>query len=97
MKDFLTNSTFFYVFLTLITYQLGVALKNKFKMAIFNPLMISTIICITVLLIFKLDVASYRLIPPGLYIYDREQNFFPSCLHLLQSVLQFRSMNSSKN
>ncbi len=60
MKDFLTNSTFFYVFLTLITYQLGVALKNKFKMAIFNPLMISTIICIAVLLIFKLDVASYK-------------------------------------
>lgn len=60
MKDFLTSSTFFYVFLTLITYQLGMALKNKFKLAVFNPLMISTVLCIAVLLLFKIDVDDYK-------------------------------------
>lgn len=60
MKDFISNSTFFYVFLTLITYQFGVMLKNKFKLAIFNPLMISTAICIGVILILKLDINSYK-------------------------------------
>lgn len=60
MIDFLNSSTFFYVFLTLITYQFGTMLKNKFKMAIFNPLMISTAICICVILIFKLDIEKYK-------------------------------------
>lgn len=60
MKEFLTSSTFFYVFLTLITYEFGFFLKNKFKLAIFNPLLISTAICIAVLLIFKIDVAYYK-------------------------------------
>jgi len=60
MKDFLNNSTFFYVFLTLITYNFGLFLKNKFKKAIFNPLMISTVLIIAVILIFKLDIDKYK-------------------------------------
>lgn len=60
MTDFCNDSTFFYVFLTLITYQFGVILKNKFKKAVFNPLLISTAITIAVILIFKLDINKYK-------------------------------------
>lgn len=60
LKTFLNDSTFFFVFLTLITYYIGVLLKNKFKSAIFNPLLISTALCIAVILVFKLDVTKYK-------------------------------------
>ena len=60
LKTFLNDSTFFYVFLTLITYGFGVMLKNKFKHPVFNPLLISTALCIAVILIFKLDAAKYK-------------------------------------
>ena len=60
LRTFLNDSTFFYVFLTLITYGFGVMLKNKFKHPVFNPLLISTALCIAVILIFKLDAANYK-------------------------------------
>ncbi len=60
LRTFLNDSTFFYVFLTLITYGFGVMLKNKFKHPVFNPLLISTALCIAVILIFKLDAAKYK-------------------------------------
>lgn len=60
LRTFLNDSTFFYVFLTLITYSFGVMLKNKFKHPVFNPLLISTALCIAVILIFKLDAAKYK-------------------------------------
>lgn len=56
----MNDSAFFYVFLTLITYAFGVALKNKFRSAVFNPLLISTALCIVVLVVFKLDVEKYK-------------------------------------
>lgn len=64
MKDaiiaFITDSTFFYVFLTLITYELGIFLKNKFKMAIFNPMMISILLSIVVIVVLKIDISKYK-------------------------------------
>ena len=60
LRTFLNDSAFFYVFLTLITYGFGVMLKNKFKHPVFNPLLISTALCIAVILIFKLDAAKYK-------------------------------------
>lgn len=60
LRTFLNDSTFFYVFLTLITYAFGVMLKNKFKHPVFNPLLISTALCIAVILFLKLDAAKYK-------------------------------------
>lgn len=60
IRNFMNDSAFFYVFLTLITYAFGVALKNKFRSAVFNPLLISTALCIVVLVVFKLDVEKYK-------------------------------------
>lgn len=60
MKDFFNDSTFFYVCLTLVTYQFGMILKRKFKLAVFNPLLISTLISICVILVFKLDIDRYK-------------------------------------
>lgn len=58
--DFIQNSVFFGVVISLVSYGLGVILKKKFKLGIFNPLLISVIITIVVLVIFKIDYGVYE-------------------------------------
>ena len=50
MLDFLTNSLFFGVALSLAAYEVGSLLKKKFKSPLLNPLLISIILVIVVLL-----------------------------------------------
>lgn len=59
MKEVLSNSLFFGLMISILTYGLGVLIKQKFKLAIFNPLLISIIIVIVSLAIFKVDYDSY--------------------------------------
>ena len=49
MFDFLENSAFFGVVISVASYGLGLLLKKKFKLAILNPLLISIIITIAFL------------------------------------------------
>ena len=49
MKDFLTNSVFFGAVISLVAYEIGILLKKKFKLAIFNPLLIAVICVMAVL------------------------------------------------
>lgn len=37
MMEFIKNSAFFGAMISLIAYEIGLILKKKFKMAIFNP------------------------------------------------------------
>jgi len=60
MSDILGNSTFFGVLISIIGYELGLFLKKTFKKAIFNPLLISIIFVIIVLLLFHVDYGSYN-------------------------------------
>lgn len=54
MKDFLTNSVFFGAVISLVAYEIGTLLKKKFKLAIFNPLLIAVICVMAVLFCFIL-------------------------------------------
>lgn len=56
---FLENSVFFGVILSLAAYGIGTFLKVKFKMALFNPLLISIILAIAILVVFKVDYTTY--------------------------------------
>lgn len=60
MKEFLTNSVFFGAVLSLAAYEVGSLLKRKFRMAIFNPLLIAVICVIAVLLLFDIDYETYN-------------------------------------
>ena len=60
MKDFIQSSVFFGVTISLLSYGLGTVLKKKFKLAVFNPLLISVVITTSVLLLFKIDYAVYE-------------------------------------
>ena len=60
MNDFFQNSMFAGVALSLVSYWIGVMLKKKFKLGLFNPLLISIVISIVVLLIGKIDYNTYN-------------------------------------
>ena len=59
MTNFLSNSVFFGLLLCLVSYQIGVFLRQKTKIAAFNPLLISIIIVIFVLVIFHIKFKDF--------------------------------------
>ena len=60
MKEFFCDSVFFGVLVSLVGYELGLFLKKKTKSAICNPLLISIIFVICLLLLLKVDYNSYN-------------------------------------
>ena len=55
MNEFLANVSYFGVFLGLSTYLIGLWVQKKCKLAIANPLLISVILTICILLLFHID------------------------------------------
>ena len=55
MNSFLQNNVYFGFFLAIGSYLIGVYLQKRFPYTIFNPLLVSTLICIAVLLLLRLD------------------------------------------
>lgn len=60
MKEFVGNSVFFGVFMTLATYEIGMLLKKKTKSALCNPMLISIVAIILFLLTFRIDYTVYN-------------------------------------
>lgn len=60
MKEALTQSVFFGVVISLLAYQIGSRIKKKVKLAIANPLLISVILIVAVLLLFGIDYEVYN-------------------------------------
>lgn len=60
MQEMLSDSTFLGVMISILTYELGRLLKKRFKLAIFNPVLISIISVILLLLFFDVDYTSYN-------------------------------------
>lgn len=59
MKEAIFNNIFFGVVITIAGYAVGAVLKKKFKLAIFNPILISTVLIIGILLLFGVDYNTY--------------------------------------
>lgn len=60
MKHLLEESTFFGVLISIAGYELGLFLKRRFKLTIFNPLLISILFVIAVLLVTHVGYDSYN-------------------------------------
>ena len=60
LQDLIFNSALFGLILSLVAYEIGLRIKAKLKLAIFNPLLISIILIISVLLIFDIDYEEYN-------------------------------------
>ena len=59
MKEILSQSIFFGIAITLVTYEIGLWIKQKTGKAIANPLLISVILIVAVLLLFHIDYETY--------------------------------------
>ncbi|WP_312651810.1 LrgB family protein [Aminipila sp.] len=60
MSSVLSDSTFFGVVVSLIGYEFGIILKKKFKSAIFNPLLISIVFVMLMLLMCNVEYKNYN-------------------------------------
>lgn len=60
MKDIFCDSTFFGVVVSVLSYEFGMFLKKKLKLTICNPLLVSIVAVILLLLVFRVDYESYN-------------------------------------
>lgn len=60
MNEFLQDSVFFGVFISIVTYEIGTLIKRKWNAAIFNPLLISIALIIIFLVLFDVDYDTYE-------------------------------------
>ncbi len=61
MQEYLSNSVFFGVFLTVFTYQIGIAIQKKWKFPLFNPLLIAVFIIIVFLSLTKIPYEYFEM------------------------------------
>jgi predicted murein hydrolase (TIGR00659 family) len=54
------NSTYFGVVVSLIGYYIGTILKSKFKLGIFNPLLVAIVLTVAFLLLCKIPYVDYN-------------------------------------
>lgn len=60
MEEMLYHSLFFGLVISILAYELGVWLRKKLKLAIFNPLLVSIAMIILVLKVFHIDYEGYK-------------------------------------
>ncbi len=59
MSEFLSQSAYFGVMISILGYGLGALLKKRIKSPLINPLLISIVLTIAALLLLKIDYQSY--------------------------------------
>lgn len=60
MNEFVLNSAYFGVVLSLVVYFLGTYIRKKINFPLFNPLLIAIILTAAVLIIFNIDYSAYN-------------------------------------
>lgn len=60
MIKFIENSAFFGAFVSLGAYEIGLLMKRKFRLAIFNPLLIAIFCVMGILMVLGVDYESYE-------------------------------------
>ena len=60
MSDMINNSLFFGVAVSVLAYECGVWMKAKWKVALFNPLLISIAAVIILLKVFHIEYSAYN-------------------------------------
>lgn len=60
LDELFKTSVFFGAFITLLSYGIGCLLKRRFKLTVFNPLLIAVLLTILFLAVFRVDYAIYH-------------------------------------
>ena len=61
MIEFLSDSAYFSIALSIVAYKFGIIVKNKLKFAIFNPLLVASVVVIVFLLATGIPYEAYEL------------------------------------
>lgn len=61
MQDFLQQTSYFGFVITIVIYYLSLYIKNKTKLSILNPLLVTTIIIVAILLVFNINYETYNI------------------------------------
>ena len=60
MKEFLSSSSYFGIFLSIFAYLIAVAFKKKIKSGLYNPLLVAIVLTITIVLLCGMDYSTYN-------------------------------------
>ena len=60
MNEFVRESLFFGMFISLLAYEAGLLIKKKWKMAVLNPLLISILLVLSFLLLTGVEYEFYN-------------------------------------
>ena len=60
MNEFVRESLFFGMFVSLLAYEAGLLIKKKWKMAVLNPLLISILLVLSFLLLTGVEYEAYN-------------------------------------
>ena len=60
MSEFLGDSSFFSILISLLAFELGSLIKNKLKLAVFNPLLIAIVTVMAVLTVLDIEYETYK-------------------------------------
>lgn len=61
MQDFLQQTSYFGFVITIVVYYLALSIKNKTKLSILNPLLVTTIIIVAILLGLNINYETYNI------------------------------------
>ena len=94
MNNFFLDSAFAGVAISLIAYMAGTFLKKKLKLGLFNPLLISIIVTMVVLIIGKVDYESYNagakylswLLTPAIPLYEQFELLKSNCAAIILGI-----------
>jgi len=56
----LINTPYFGLIISILTFELGIYLNNKTKLSLFNPLLVSIVLTISILIAFNIDLEIYN-------------------------------------
>ena len=59
MRELIETSAFLGVVITIASFELGRVIRRKWNFALFNPLLLGIVFSIAILLLFRIDYASY--------------------------------------
>lgn len=60
MNELLQNAAYFGIFLSIGCYLAGIWLKKRFKLALFNPLLVAVLLCMALLFAFDIDYETFN-------------------------------------
>jgi len=60
MQEYLANSTFFGIFLTIFVYQMAILLQKKTKLTLLNPLLVTMIVIMVLLTVLDIPYDTYN-------------------------------------